>query len=348
MSDGIWRLNKYLWLFLDNSNNYESYIHPAFPDSSADVTDLMGPAREPAPVRQRIGSVMVVLAATGFGTIAVFGKLGQEVGMNNATMLGWRFPLAAAVLWAVILLTRSGVDLDRRQTTVSLGLGVAYTVLTAAFFWGLLYVTAGLAVITLYTYPIYVFIIAVAFLDERVTKRKLAAMVLAIVGVAIIVGLDTSGADPFGLMLVSIGAMAYAIYTTGSRVVVADLRPDLMATVAMTAAAVLFAGYGLTTGRLLVPETAAQWGVAGGLALFGTAIPIALFAYGLERVEASRASVLTTVEPPVAVVLGVVVLGEALSPGILVGGLLVLGGILLIQSEQSVGRPAVPPAEELD
>lgn len=288
---------------------------------------------------------MVLLAAAGFGTIAVFGKLGFEVGLNNPTMLGWRFPLAALLLWGAIAARRGHRHLTRPSTAVALGLGVAYTVLTAAFFWGLLYITAGLAVITLYTYPIYVFAIAVVFLGEGVTRRKLLALVLAIAGVVIIVGLDTSVVDVRGLLLVSVAAVAYAIYTTGSRVAVADLRPDLLATVAMTGAAGLFAGYGLLTGTLVVPEGADQWGVVGGLALFGTALPVMSFAYGLERVEASRASVLTTLEPPVAVALGVVVLGEALSPGILVGGLLVLAGIVLIQTDRAVGRPAVPATD---
>lgn len=299
-------------------------------------------------VARWIGAAMVVLAAAGFGTIAVFGKLGFETGLNNPTMLGIRFPLAAVLLWAIVLVRGGRPDLTRRQTAGALALGVAYTVLTAAFFWGLVHLTAGLAVITLYTYPIYVFVIAVAVLDEAITPRKLLAFLLAVAGVAVIVGLDTSGADPLGVALVSIAAVSYALYTTGSRVAVADVRPDLLATLAMTAAAALFAGYGLLTGTLFVPGTTAQWGVVGGLALVGTAVPIVLFAYGLERVEASRASVLTTVEPPVAVALGVIVLDEVLSPGIVAGGAMVLAGIILIQSERATGRPAVAASGEAD
>ncbi|MFP4589915.1 MAG: DMT family transporter [Halobacteriales archaeon] len=294
---------------------------------------------------RRIGAAMVLLAAAGFGTIAVFGKLGFAAGLNNATMLGFRFPIAAVVLWAVVLARRGLPRVPRRQAAGALGLGVAYTVLTGAFFWGLVYLTAGLAVITLYTYPIYVFIIAVVLLGEAVTRRKLVALLLAIGGVVVIVGLDTSGVDPLGLALVSAAAVAYAVYTTGSRVAVADLNPDVLSTLAMTGAAVLFAGYGLLSGTMFVPSSTDQWGVVIGLALLGTAAPITLFAYGLERVEASRASVLTTAEPPVAVALGVLLLDESLSPGVLVGGAMVLGGIVLIQSERTAAPPAVAPPE---
>ncbi|MGN8215193.1 MULTISPECIES: EamA family transporter [Halococcus] len=62
--------------------------------------------------------------------------------------------------------------------------------------------------------------------------------------------------------------------------------------------------------------------------------------------EESRASVVTTAEPVVTVVLGVLVLGERLSPGILAGGTLVLAGVLLIQRETPNGRPAAPSGED--
>lgn len=288
---------------------------------------------------------MVLSAAAGFGTIAIFGKLGVDAGLNNATMLAFRFAIATVILVGFLGLRGLAVAPTRRQLLVAVGLGATYAVLTGAFFWGLLYVTAGLAVITLYTYPIYVFAISVAVLGERITARKLVALVLAIAGVVLIVGLDTAGFDAAGVALVSVAAVAYAVYTTGNRFAVGDIGAERLAAVAMGTSAVAFVGYGLASGRLFLPDAAAQWGVIAGLATLGTAVPIVLFAHGLRRIEASRASVLTTLEPPVAVTLGVVVLGEALSPGILVGGILVLAGITFIQRERAVARP---PADAPD
>ncbi|WP_158589376.1 EamA family transporter [Halococcus sp. IIIV-5B] len=72
-------------------------------------------------------------------------------------------------------------------------------------------------------------------------------------------------------------------------------------------------------------------GVGVGVGLLGTAVPIVLFVRGLDRIEASHASVIGTAEPLVTVVLGVVLLGETATPVLVVGGGLVLCGVLLIQ-----------------
>jgi len=147
-------------------------------------------------------------------------------------------------------------------------------------------------------------------------------------------------------VLVSIAAIGYAAYTTGSRLAVGEMNADQLATGAIATTGVCMFAYGVAAGRLSVPTTVEQWAIIAGLAVVGTVLPILLFVNGLRYMEASRASVVTTAEPVVTVVLGVVVLGERLSPGILVGGTLVLVGVLLIQRETPDGRPAAPSAEE--
>ncbi|SDQ56169.1 DMT family transporter [Natronobacterium texcoconense] len=295
--------------------------------------------------RRTIGVVFVLLAAIGFGTIAIFGKLATEAGLNNPTLLTFRFVLATALLLGY-LEYRGELGLPSgRQFGTMAGLGVAYAALTAAFFWGLLYVPAGIATITLYTYPVYVFLIATTLLDERLRPGKFVALVLAIAGVATIVGLDTTRVDPRGLVLVTVAAMAYAVYTTGSRVAVGDVGADRLATAAIATTGICFLAYGSVSRTLFVPETARQWAVIVGLAIVGTVVPILLFVNGLRFVEADRASIVSTAEPVVTVVLGVVILGERLSPGIVVGGTLVLVGIALIQSDRRSGRPAAPSSE---
>lgn len=288
---------------------------------------------------------MVLLAAAGFGTIAVFGKFGFDVGLNNPTMLGFRFLLASVVLLAFIGITGKAEVLQGRQLYAAIGLGLAYAVLTALFFWGLVYITAGLAVITLYVYPVWVYFISVTLLGEQLTRLKLIAIVVAMGGVIAIVGVDIDAIDVRGIALVLGASVAYAIYTTGNRVVVADIDADVLATFAMTVCGVFFLGYGSATNTLFIPASLEQWGVILGLALVGTAAPIALFVHGLELVEASRASVLTLAEPPVAVILGILLLGEVLTLGVVIGGSMVLLGVLMIQRDRTTTRPAagLPP-----
>lgn len=295
----------------------------------------------------RLGTALVLLAAAGFGTIGIFGKVGFAVGLNNPTLLTFRFLIAAAILLAVLLATGRGGVVTGRPLAVAVLLGLAYAALAAGFFWGLVYIPAGLAAITLYTYPVYVYLIAITLLGEGLTRLKLVAIVLAIGGVLAIVGLDIDGLDLRGIALVSLAAVSYALYTTGSRAAVADIDADVLATVAIAVTAGVFLVYGLASDTVFVPTSVDQWAVIVGLAIVGTAVPIVLFVHGLERVEASRASILTMAEPPVTVVLGVLLLGEVLTAGILLGGTMILAGVVLIQHDRATTRPAAgpPPAD---
>lgn len=290
----------------------------------------------------------MLLAAAGFGTLGIFGKLAFDAGLNTPTLLTYRFILATALLLGFLAVTGRGEVISGQAISVAVSLGVAYTLLAAGFFWGLEYIPAGLAAITLYTYPVYVYLIAVIVLGERITHRKLTAMLLAMGGVAAIYVLDLGAVDVRGIVLVSLAAIAYAVYTTGSREAVSSIDADVLATIAMAVTAVCFLAFGLWSNTLAVPNGTDQWAIIVGIAIVGTAAPIALFVHGLEYVEASRASILTMAEPPVTVILGIVLLGEALTAGVLVGGAMILGGIYLINSDRTAARPAASSPPETD
>lgn len=294
---------------------------------------------------RRLGSALVLTAAAGFGTLGIFGRVGYEVGLNTTTLLTYRFVIAAVLLVIYLAATGRGTSMRGRSLGLAVGLGLAYAVISGGYFAGLVYIPAGLAAITLYTYPVYVYLIAVVVLGERLTRLKLVAMLLAIGGIVAIVGADVQGVDLRGIALVMVAAVAYAIYTTGNRHVVGDLDADSLATLAVVTTAAVFLAYGLVADTLFVPSGTGQWGVIVGVALVGTAAPIVLFVHGLELVEASRASILAMAEPPVTVVLGIILLGEALTVGLVVGGSMILLGIILIQRDHASVRPASPPTD---
>jgi len=276
---------------------------------------------------------MVLAAAVGFGTLAIFGKFAEEAGVNTTTLLTFRFVIGAGMLW-VGLAAWGRLQLPSgRNLYVALALGVLYAAFSAFFFWGLLYVPAGVAGIAFYTYPALVYVISIRFLGERLFPRKLLALVFALGGVALVTGGDTAGVDRFGVGLVVLAACGYAGYITGSRAAVAAIGPDVLAGTALVASALSFLGFGLLSGRLFVPAGSEQWMPILGTAILGTTLPLFLYVSGLERIEASRAAITSTAEPVVTVLLGIVLLGEAFTPSLVVGGALVLVGVVLIQTD---------------
>jgi drug/metabolite transporter (DMT)-like permease len=289
--------------------------------------------------RQTVGALMVLSASAGFGTLAIFGKFAARVGLNVTSLLTFRFIIGTGLLWAVLWLWGHSRLLGGRQLRVALALGVLYAIFTAFFFRGLEFVPAGVAGITFYTYPVYVYVISAVARDEHLSRRRLVALAASLVGVGLIVGADVSEVDLVGVALVLVAALGYAGYITGSRAALASTDADAFAGTALVGTALSYLAFGLVSGRLVVPRGTDQWLVVLGIAVLGTTVPLFLYVLGLDRVEASVASVLGTSEPAVTVVLGVFLLGEVLTPVVAAGGALVLAGVVLVQSEHFQRAP---------
>lgn len=283
--------------------------------------------------RYTVGALLVLVASAGFGTLAIFGKLAEAAGLNTTTLLAFRFTIGAGLLWVGLLFLGRARRLPAEQLKVAFVLGLLYASFSGLFFWALLYIPAGIAAIAFYTYPAYVYAVSVSFLGEQLTRLKLIALVVAVSGVALIVGGDTVGIDLFGIVLILLAAVGYALYIAGSRAALGSIDADLLAGVVLIATSISFVGFGLVSGRLFVPASGEQWGIILGIAVLGTAVPIFLYVAGLEHIEASRASILGTAEPLVTVLLGVALLDEIVTPTVAIGGALVLLGVALIQTD---------------
>ncbi len=281
---------------------------------------------------------MALTAAAGFGTLAIFGKFAEDAGLNTTTLLTYRFIFATAFLWIGLVLWRRARILPTRERRVALALGVLYAAFSGLFFWGLLFIPAGLTSIVFFTYPIHVYVLAVVLLDESLSRYKLGALALALSGVALIVGGDPGEADAVGIVLVLLAALGYAGYIVGSRAAVATTPPDILASTAMVATTAVFVVFGLGSGRLAVPSGGEQWFIVIGIAILGTALPLFLYVTALTRIQASHASVLGTGEPVVTVILGIILLGESLTLVLIVGGVLILTGVLAIQADLEAKR----------
>ncbi|WP_433628043.1 DMT family transporter [Halomicrococcus sp. NG-SE-24] len=282
----------------------------------------------------RVGVALVLVSAAGFGTLGIFGKLAAAAGLSIPTVLLFRFLLATALVWG-LLAVRGRLDLlSGRNLLVGLGLGAfGYAAMSGLYFWGLSFMTAGLVGILLYTYPVFVVVLAAFALDERVTRRTAAALALALSGVALVTGADPAGADPRGVAVVVAGAVVYATYITVSRVALDAVPADRLTAHVLPAAAAAYFVYGSATGALAVPATAYEWSIVVAIAVVATALPIFTFFAGLARIGASRASVVSTTEPVVTLLLGAAVLSEPVTLATVVGGALVLGGVLVVQVE---------------
>jgi drug/metabolite transporter (DMT)-like permease len=280
------------------------------------------------------GTIMCLASAAAFGAMAVFGKLAYDEGANVGTLLVVRFTLAAALFWAVL---RPGElrALTRRDAGIGLGLGaVGYAAQAGCFFSALERIDAGLLALLLYTFPAMVTAAAIALGRERVDVRRIAALVLASGGLALVVAGAGAGAlDPLGVALGLAAAVVYTTYILVGDGVAGRVPARVLSTLVCTGAAVTLVVGSAALGELRPGDlTAAGWGWLACLALVSTIASISLFFAGLRRVGPSAASILSTLEPVVTVVLAFLVFGETLGAVQLAGGALVIAAVLVLQA----------------
>jgi len=275
------------------------------------------------------GVGLVLISAAGFGAMAICAKVAYDDGVDVATLLGLRFAVAAALLWAIVLRTGRALP-SRRIVLAALALGgIGYATEAGAFFLALERIDASLASLLLYVYPALVVGGAIALRREEASTRRAFVCALAVLGAALVVGGAGTGAlDALGVTLALGAAVTYAIYILVADGLSTRIDPFVFAALVTTGATVPYGVVSVATGPAL-PATATGWAVIGVMAVFGTVVAIAAFATALPRIGASTASIASTAEPLVTVTLAALVLGERLAPAQAVGGMLVVAAVVL-------------------
>jgi drug/metabolite transporter (DMT)-like permease len=255
--------------------------------------------------------------------------------------------LARTGIGAAILLPLALVRTDLRAVLARWRWLAAFAVIEIAIPWVLLgsaeqKVSSSLAALVIAGVPLVG--VAIALLtgrSERLGPLGILGLLLGIVGVVAIVGSDFGSTDPIAFVELSAVAVCYAL---GPAILVRRLG-------GLPAVGVMSLSLALTF-VIYIPIAAMQWpaalpspAVIGSIVTLGvvcTAIAFLVFAALIDAVGPVRATVITYINPAVAAVLGVVVLNETLTPGMIAGfGLVTVGSVLATRP------PRMQPAESV-
>ena len=238
------------------------------------------------------------------------------------------------LLTAVMALRdRSVFRVERRHLKYFFGTGVVSVVLfTVCYFSCQEICSLAVASILLYTAPAIVVVLSALLWREPVTKKKLLALGLTLVGCALVCGVFSGSLTVTGGgIALGLGAgFFYALYSIFGRYALAHYGP-------MTVTVWTFVFAGVASLALVRPAELAALAqpslalTAVGLVVCSTVLPYILYTRGLARVEAGKASILASLEPVVASVAGVVLFGEPMSPLTAAGIVSVLAGVYILR-----------------
>lgn len=164
--------------------------------------------------------------------------------------------------------------------------------------------------------------------EGRLTGVRVTGLLVGIVGVAALIGQSVGGGRLVPILSVGVVVLGFAL---APLIVVRKLQgvPSIaVLAVAMGFCAVVYAPFAWIT-RPTAPVSAGAWGAVIALGVLCTALPFVLYFALIAEVGPSRSTVVTYINPAVALLLGVIVLRESLTVGLLVGFPLVLLGSYL-------------------
>jgi drug/metabolite transporter (DMT)-like permease len=276
----------------------------------------------------RLGVALTLLAGVAFAIQPVLGQVALDGGASIASLLGWRYAIAAGVL--AVVSRRRLRTIPPRVAALAFALGLALYAADSGLFYAALDRTSPPFATLLHYAHLLVVVGAVAVMGrERLDVRRASALVGVLFGVALVGG--GGSADVLGIVLALASAGAYSAYILVSDRLLRDIDPTAFASLLMAGAATSFVGFGVSTGDLFA--IGGSGGIAAVLtgALVGSVFAVSAFLAGIRLVGPGTASLLVTVEVPVGLALAGIVLGEGLSVAQLAGAAFVVGAIVLLQ-----------------
>ncbi len=290
--------------------------------------------------RSAYAGAAVIAAGCMWGSMGLWVRRFSEKGLDSLQILALRAAVAAAVLGIFLLLyNRKLLQVAIKDFWCFLGTGIC-----SLLFFGYCYnrtillTSLSVAAILLYTAPAMVTVMSVFLFQEKMTRQKLAALLLAFAGCVLVTGVleGTQAVSALGILTGLGSGFGYALYSIFSRFALKRGYHPLTVTFytfVCTLAGTLPLADWMPIGTFLAGDRGnllytAAYGVVT------TGLPYILYTTGLRYVENSKASIMATVEPVVATLIGVFILHERMTVSGAAGVVLVLFALVILSKEK--------------
>ena len=262
------------------------------------------------------GLLLVCSGATIWGFAGVFVRALNSFGITSMNIVFGRAMITVVFLALLMLIIdRDAFRISLRHLWLFAANGIlSIAMFNYCYYQTMKYTSLSVAAVLMYTAPFFVVVISAIFFKERLTVKKGVACIVAFIGCCMVSGLvgsdhSISGKGlAFGLMT----GFGYALYTVFGNMLLKRGYSSL--TITFYSFAFSFLGSALLSDTVKTSVsifTRPQvLGVFAAMAVFNTIIPYILYTNGLDRIEASIAPIIATIEPVAATVVGLLLFKE--------------------------------------
>ncbi len=283
--------------------------------------------REGMIMNKKSSRLMLVSAMAIFGTLAPFVR---NIGVSSAELSLCRALLAAAMIGLFLLATGRKLPVKnlKKELVLLMVSGACMAVNWILLFEAYKYTTVTIATLTYYFAPVLVTVASAFLFREKLTKKNILCFLMATIGIVIITGItNLEGGVNNGMgILCGLGAAVLYAGCILLNKFIKGIGGIERTFLQFLAAIVVMIPYVLLTGGVHLGNLdTTGWICLLVVGLIHTGITYCMYFTAVEHIPGQAVAILSYIDPLVAVIIGVVVLGEPLTVSQVIGGALIMG-----------------------
>lgn len=289
---------------------------------------------------KKFAPILILIAGVLWGSMGLFVRTLNAQGLASMEIVGLRATVTVVALFLFLLLfDRKLFKICWKDLWCFLGTGICSIVFfNFCYFKAITLTSLSVAAILLYTAPAIVMVLSYFLFQEKLTKRKLLALVMTFVGCVLVTGILTeTGNVTAGGILVGLGAgLGYALYSIFSRYALERGYTSLTITFYTFLIAAIGSFFFADMGKVarVAMNGAGNLFFCLAFGVLCTVVPYLTYTLGLQYVENGKASIIASVEPVTATLLGAVLFHEKLTVSGVLGIVLVLAALMICNNKE--------------
>ena len=280
---------------------------------------------------QTKGVILAIISAICYGMNPLGALFLYEEGLNVNSVIFYRFIFASILLAIFMLIKKDSFYLKFKEIILLALLGLLFGISAISLFNSFLYMDAGLASTVLFIYPIFVAIIMALFFKEKNSIITILSIIFAFLGVVLLYESDGANVSNFGIFLVIVSSLCYAIYIViiNQYLKISALKVTFYSMLFCTITILIHSFFDSSL-NIMPLVNFNMWFYTIFLALVPTIISLLFLIKAIQLIGSTSASILGALEPLTAVLIGVYVFNEKITFWLVIGIVFILVGVILI------------------
>ena len=284
------------------------------------------------------GLVFAFLSAASYGTLPVFSRIAHSFGFTGYVQVLARSIFAMFFLALTLAYLKESLSAPLNKIYKWILLGFFHTAASVTLFSSFSLIPIGVATTIHFTYPVIVTLFSVLFLKEKGSLKIFAALLLSVIGMAVLVYKGGNQFSIRGIILAGASGVLYSAYIIGLDMTGAKHENNFRLTFYLALSSVtilsvisIFSGFNQFQNLTINFKSLS---VLAGIGMLGSYIALITFQKGVKFIGASKTSIISSLEPVISIYWGSIIFHEILTLKVIIGIVLILSATIIVVMEK--------------